>query len=177
VDAGVHHLQGKAEGVTPTELQQLIRDFYMERVALLQRHEASARFVADYDVNNAYQYVIAREETHVSWLLHALHDLGAALPTEPAPPAMHASAKGKDVLRQLAGEDARGNGAFVAKWAPIVDTVANARHRNMLKVILGEMLEHERIFGQSAEGRVDVIGIPMAGTTREGGVAPTRWIE
>jgi hypothetical protein len=173
----VHHLQGKAEGVTPNELQQLIRDFYQERVALLQRHEASARFVVDYDVNNAYQYIIAREETHVSWLLHALRDLGAALPTEPPPPAVHVSAKARDVLRQLAGEDARGNGAFVTKWTPIVEAVSNARHRNMLKVILGEMLEHERIFAQAAEGRVDVIGIPLAGTERQGGVAQTRWME
>ena len=163
--------------MTPSELPQLIRDFYMERVALLQRHEASARFVTDYDVNNAYQYVIAREETHVSWLLHALRDLGAPLPSEPAPPTVHASSKDKQVLRQLAGEDARGNGAFVKKWTPIVETVINARHRNMLGVILGEMLEHERLFAQAAEGRVDVIGIPLAGTKREGGVAPTRWIE
>jgi hypothetical protein len=172
----VHHLQGKAEGVTPNDLQQLIRDFYLERVALLQRHEASARFVVDYDVNNAYQYIIAREETHVSWLLHALQDLGAAMPSEPAPPAVHAG-KGKDLLRQLAGEDARANGAFVTKWAPIVDGITNARHRNMLKVILGEMLEHERLFSQAAEGRVDIIGTPLAGTERFGAVAPTRWME
>ena len=162
--------------MTPNELQQLIRDFYLERVALLQRHEASARFVTDYDVNNAYQYIISREETHVSWLLHALVDLGAALPTEPAPPTVHAG-KGKDLLRQLAGEDARAAAAFVEKWTPLVAAVSNARHRNMLKVILGEMIEHQRLFAQAAEGRVDIIGIPMVGTERHGGVAPVRWIE
>ena len=42
LDAGVHHLQGKAEGVTPTELQTLLREFYLERLALLMRHESSA---------------------------------------------------------------------------------------------------------------------------------------
>ena len=80
LDAGVHHLQGEAEGVTPTELQQLLREFYLERLALLMRHEAAARLVTDYDVNNAYQYIISREETHVSWLQHALLDVGAAFP-------------------------------------------------------------------------------------------------
>jgi hypothetical protein len=47
--------------VTPTELQTLIREFYLERLALLMQHEAAARFVTDYDVNNAYQYIINRE--------------------------------------------------------------------------------------------------------------------
>ena len=43
------------------------------------RHEDVAQLVTDYDINNAYQYIIAREETHVSWLQHALLDLGAPL--------------------------------------------------------------------------------------------------
>ena len=49
-------------------LQQLLRDFYLARLALLIRHEEVARHVSAYDANNAYQYVINREETHVSWL-------------------------------------------------------------------------------------------------------------
>ena len=49
----MHQLQGKAKGVTPTELQTLIRDFYLERLTLLMQHEASAEHVSDYDVNNA----------------------------------------------------------------------------------------------------------------------------
>ena len=32
---------------------------------LLLRHVDGATLVADYDFNNTYQYVIAREETHV----------------------------------------------------------------------------------------------------------------
>ena len=42
------------------ELRQLLTDFTAERLAILQRHEASARVVSHYDFNNTYQYVIAR---------------------------------------------------------------------------------------------------------------------
>ena len=163
--------------MTSTELQYLIRDFYLERVALLQRHEAVACVVPDYDVNNAYQTVICREETHVSWLLHALRDLGAPSPTEPARAALQAPGKGVERMRQLAGEDARANQAFIATWTPRIETVTHVRHRNMLKVILGEMAEHARLFAQAGEGRTDVIGTPVTGTEREGAVAPTRWME
>ena len=38
----------------------------------VERHEASARAVSHYDFNNTYQYVINREETHLSWLQNAL---------------------------------------------------------------------------------------------------------
>ena len=41
---------------------------------------------------------------------------------------------------------------FVEKWRPKVETVTNARHKGMLKVILGEMLEHKRLFDQAAAG-------------------------
>jgi hypothetical protein len=47
------------------ELQQLLTDLASERVALIERHEAGARVVSHYDFNNTYQYVIAREETHL----------------------------------------------------------------------------------------------------------------
>src|ERR1041385_8501661 len=55
-----------------SDLPALLADFAAERVALIERHEASARAVSHYDFNNAYQYVINREETHLSWLQHAL---------------------------------------------------------------------------------------------------------
>ena len=63
-----------------TELQQFLVDFTADRLALLERHEAGARVVSHYDFNNAYQYVISREETQLGWLQSALADLGAALP-------------------------------------------------------------------------------------------------
>ena len=47
----------------------------------------------------------------------------------------------------------------------------------MLKVVLGEMLEHKRIFEQAATGREDVIGSHLDINQRRGVVANTRWME
>jgi hypothetical protein len=173
----VHHLQGKTEGVTPTELQGLIRDFYLERLALLMQHEAAARHVSDYDINNAYQYVIAREETHVSWLQHALLDVGGSLPADPAPPSVKPARKGSDAVAELSAADARANQQFVDKWRDRVERVTNARHKGMLRVILGEMLEHKRLFEQASQGRTDIIGTHLPINERRGKVIDTRWVE
>ena len=159
-----------------TELARLIGDFYLERVTLLMRHEEVARNIPDYDINNAYQYIVNREETHLSWLQHALLDLGAPLPVDPARPTVAAPAKGQG-FAGLSAEDARANQAFVEAWRPRVEEVTHARHRGMLTVILGEMLEHKRFFDQAAAGRTDLIGVPLAGTERRGIVHPDRWIE
>lgn len=154
-------------------LAELIRDFYLERVALLMRHEDVAQLVTDYDVNNAYQYIIAREQTHLSWLQHALLDLGAPLVSDPSRgPAL--SAKG-DAWKSLAGEDARANTQFVQKWRPKVEGVSNARHKGMLKVVLGENLEHARLFEQAAAGRKDLIGKSLAINDHSGDVMANRW--
>jgi hypothetical protein len=159
-----------------TDLQQLFRDFLLARLALVLRHEEVARHVSQYDANNAYQYVINREETHVSWLQHALLDVGAQIPAEPARPTV-AAPTGPDGWKGLAGEDARANQQFVDAWKVKVDDVTHARHKNMLKVILGEMLEHKRIFEQAASGRDDLIGTHLAINQRAGVVANTRWME
>jgi hypothetical protein len=163
--------------VTPSELQALIREFYVERVALLTQHEAVARHISDYDVNNAYQYVIAREETHVSWLQHALLDLGAALPTDPAARDVKPAGKGKKAELDLIANDARDNQQFVNRWRERVDKVTNARHQGMLRVVLGEMLEHQRLFEQAAEGRTDITGTALPINERRGRVLDTRWVE
>jgi rubrerythrin len=173
----VHHLQREAEGVTSSELQQLLREFYLERLTVLMRHEASARHVTDYDVNNAYQYIISREETHISWLQHALVQLGEPLPPDPSSPTVSALSKAKDAEFKLYEEDAHGNQRFVDTWRDRIEHVTNARHKGMLNVILGEMLEHERLFQQASEGRTDIIGKPMAIHERRGKVLPTRWVE
>jgi hypothetical protein len=173
----VHHLQGKAEGVNPSHLQTLLRDFYLERLALLQRHESAARYVSDYDVNNAYQYMISREETQISWLQHALLDVGVEIPPDPSVPDIKPSRKGNDAVLELAGSDARGNQAFVEKWRDRIEDVTNARHQGMLRVILGEMLEHRRLFEQASEGRTDIIGTALPINERRGKVLATRWIE
>ncbi len=158
--------------MTPSDLSPLLRDFYVERLAVLQRHVASARLVSDYDVNNAYQYVVAREETHVYWVHRALLDVGVPVPAEFTPTDVASGS-----VRDIAAGDASANQAFVDRWTPLVATVSHARHRKMLQVILGEMLEHRRLFAQAAEGRVDVIGVPTAGTVRTGAVLDRRWVE
>ena len=159
-----------------SELQQLLRDFYLARLALLMRHEEVARHVSAYDANNAYQYVINREETHVSWLQHALLDVGAQIPSDPARPSI-AAPGGATGWQALAAEDARANQQFVDSWKPRVEMVTHARHQGMLKVVLGEMLEHKRIFDQAAAGRDDLIGTHLSINQRTGVVAPTRWME
>lgn len=158
--------------MTPADLVPLLREFYAERLGLLQRHVASARRVGDYDVNNAYQYVIAREETHVLWVHRAILDVGGSVPAEPSVPS-----DPPGTLRDIASADAAANHAFVAKWTPKVAEVGHARHRKMLEVVLGEMQEHERLFAQAGEGRTDIIGVPVVGTTRVGTVLSTRWVE
>lgn len=163
--------------MTPTGLQQLLEQFYVERLALLLRHEAAARLVTDYDVNNAYQYIISREETHISWLQHAVVDLGGQIPPDPPRPNVTTSRKGNDAVLELAADDARTNRQFVDKWTDTIEQVTNARHKGILRVILGEMVEHERIFEQSSQGRTDITGKAMAIHTRRGQVMATRWIE
>ena len=154
-------------------LADLIRDCYFERVSLLMRHEDVAVTVTDYDINNAYQYIIAREETHLSWLQQALLSLGAPLPVDPARgPA--ATVKG-DGWKSLAADDAAANARFVEQWRPRVDEVTNARHQGMLRVVLGEMLEHKRLFDQAAQGRKDLIGTSLAINDHAGDVMTSRW--
>jgi hypothetical protein len=170
----VHHLQGKAKGVSAPTLADLIRECYLERVALLMRHEDVAVTVTDYDINNAYQYIIAREETHLSWLQHALLDLGAPLPQDP-PRGPALTVKG-DGWKSLAGDDAAANARFVEKWRGRIDEVTNARHKGMLKIILGEMLEHKRLFDQAAQGRKDLIGTSLAINDHSGQVMGVRFV-
>lgn len=163
--------------MTPTELHDLIREFYLERLALLLRHESAARFVSDYDVNNAYQYIISREETHVAWLQQALLALGGDIPGDPSRPDVRAHGKGDAAVRELAGNDATANAAFVAKWRDRIAALSNARHKGMLEVVLGEMLEHQRLFAQAGEGRTDIIGTALPINERRGVVIDRRWIE
>lgn len=163
--------------MTPTDLQTLLREFYLDRLALLMRHESSARFVSDYDVNNAYQYVINREETHVSWVQQALLAVGQEIPNDPAVPDIKPTRKGNDAVLELASGDAQANQQFVDKWRARVDEVTNARHKGMLGVVLGEMLEHQRLFAQASEGRTDIIGTALAINERRGKVIDRRWIE
>ena len=165
-----------------TELQTLLTDFAAERLALLEHHEASARVVSHYDFNNTYQYVINREETQLTWLQNALAEYGAVLPPAstgvPAPTAPKVGKKADaSAFRSILEDDARYLGAFVEWWRPRVEPMTHARHRNVLNVILGESMEHRRLFEQSAAGSEDVLGRRTGGVARVGAVLPSRWQE
>ena len=58
-----------------------------------------------------------------------------------------------------------------------MEAVTHARHRTMLNVMLGESLEHQRLFEQAAAGFEDLLGRRTGGAARVGGVLPTRWQE
>ena len=163
------------------ELKKFLTDFAAERLALLQRHEAAARVVGHYDFNNTYQYVIAREETHLSWLQSALVELGVALPQSTLPLPAPEEPKGKKgdggLYRDILTGDAKFIGAFLARWRERVDGVSHARHRTMLNVVLGESAEQQRLFEQAAAGFEDVLGRRSGGVARVGAVLPDRWQE
>ena len=163
------------------DLLKFLTDITADRLAILLRHEAAARVVSHYDFNNTYQYVINREETHLQWLQTALSEFGVGLPqpssTYPAPDAPKSKKSEPSLFRGILEDDAQGLKAFVERWRPRVEGVTHARHRTMLGVILGESLEHARMFDQAAGGFEDVLGRRTSGAARVGGVLPTRWLE
>ena len=163
------------------DLRQLLIDCAAERLAILQRHEASARVVSHYDFNNTYQYVIAREETHVGWLQNALAEFGVALPAAasalPAPAAPKSKKAEPAAFSSILEDDARTLRAFVDRWRRRIDEMTHARHRTMLNVVLGESLEHARLFEQGAAGYEDLLGRRTSQAERVGAVLPHRWME
>ena len=111
-----------------TELLALLRDFSRDKLAIRQRHVAVAKHVPDYDFNNTYQYVIAREDVQVNWLRDAIADLGGSLEDVPEP-TIQGSAKSKDLQTQLIADDKKGAQDFVDKWRTRIEAMPNARHR------------------------------------------------
>jgi hypothetical protein len=171
----VHHLQGEAERVKATELAALLEEFARDKLAMHHRHVAVARHVSAYEVNNTYQYVINREDVQLSWLREALSEYGKPFP-ELAEPEVRAGA-GPDPFRALVSEDRDGCQQFVDRWKGRVEAVTHARHRGMLRVILGETLEHKRFFNLALAGREDLLGRRPDGIGTGGGVLPVRWVE
>ncbi len=169
-------LQGKAERVTSSDLLRHLADAYGEKAALRRRHEAVARVAGQYDLNNTYQYVIAREDQHLSWLASAILDLGGTAPGD-GPPLDAPAAKGEAAVRGVVLEDAQALDAFVTAWRPRVAGMTHARHQRMIELMLGEMLEQARLFHQAAAGRVDLLGRRTGGDRTPGVVLPTRWVE
>ena len=160
-----------------TELLSLLQEFYRDKLGELLRHQAGARLIGQYDANNTYQYILNREETQLSWLATAILELGGPLPADGQEPTL-ASGRGKAVSDAVLDEDARGAQAFVERWRPRVEAMGNARHRGMLRVILGETLEQKRFFEQALAGDTDLLGKRSEEVgARVGEVLPSRWIE
>ena len=176
MDTGLQDLQREAERVTPAELLALLEAFSREKAQLRRRHEAVARVVGQYDLNNTYQYVIGREEQHESWLRDAILGGGGQEPP-PVPAGTVEAPKDEAGQRRLAAEDAGELEAFVARWKERLAAVKNARHRLMLDLVLGETLEQARFFRQAAGGQLDILGRRTGGARTPGVVLPTRWVE
>jgi hypothetical protein len=160
-----------------TDLLAVLQDFYRDKLTALLRHQAAARFVGQYDINNTYQYIINREETQLSWIATAVGELGGAL-VEVDQPIRGTTGKRADAARTLIEEDGHDAQAFVDRWRPRIDAMENARHAKMLRVVLGEVLEQKRFFEQALAGRTDLLG--KRGATlgpAHGEVLASRWIE
>jgi hypothetical protein len=161
--------------VTATEMLELLQEFYADRWTMRQRHAAAARHVSHYDFNNTYQYVVAREDMHLRWLIDAIADLGAQ-PKDGHLPSFTVSGKAAEAQRQVISSDRDAAEKFVEKWRSRVQALPNARHRTMLNVIIGETLEHKRFFDLALAGRTDLLGRRADGAGTGGGVLPTRWV-
>jgi len=166
----VYHLQREAERVTHTELVGLLREALADKEALRRRHELGARAVGRYDSNNAYQYIIAREDVHLAWLRDALLAEGGDLPPAPPDPPMPGTEQGI-ILADIA-EQAR----FVDRWGSRAVGMTHARHRLMLEQLVGECREHLRMFEHAAAGRGDLLGRRTTPSPPTGRVLGARWV-
>ncbi len=176
MDTRLHLVQGEAERVKPSDLLALLREFYAEKLGLKRRHEDGAREVGEYDFNNTYQYIIAREEAHLDWLRRAVVALGATVPDQaPAPPVP--SGRGRTRQAAIIADDAALIQQFLDRWRTRVQQVTYSRQKLMLRVILGEMLEQKRFFEQARAGRHDLLGRRTSPSEASGTVLPTRWVD
>lgn len=153
----------------PAEARALLEAIYRDKLALRQRHVAAARRVSAYEANNAYQYVINREDVHLEWLREAVAAAGGTLADVPLPEVT-------GDLSTIMAEDRESAGGFVNRWKDQIRALSNARHRTLLGLMLGETLEQQRFFAQAVAGRTDLLGRrDTPGTPGE--VLPTRWVE
>jgi hypothetical protein len=153
----------------------LLREFHADKASMRDRHVAAARSIGDYNFNNTYQYVIAREDMHLRWLIDAITDLGSQH-EDASPAAVDPSDKGKHEQHALIAADRDAAQRFSEKWRSRVDVMPNARHRTLLHVILGETAEHKRFFDLALAGRDDLLGRRADGAGTGNGVLGTRWL-
>ena len=160
-----------------TNVLQLLQEFHKEKLELMFRHLAGATFIAQYDVNNTYQYIVNRDEVHLSWLEAAIRELDGTFAEQHGPQRTVPGNRAEAASRVIE-EDARDSQAFVDRWRPRVEAMPNARHAKMLGLILGEVLEQKRFFEQARAGRTDLLGRRGAQVApSHGNVLASRWIE
>lgn len=163
--------------MTSSGLVSQLQEFFRDKLAERNRHVAGAELVQAYENNNAYQYIVNRDETQLAWLRQAIESLGAEVPSgvETAPPPREG--KGDAAERAVIADDVRRTQAFHDKWKALAGSLPHARHRRMLEVVLGEAMEQKRFFEQMLENREDVLGRRQAHFSTGGGVLATRWLE
>ena len=160
-----------------TDLLPLLQEFYRDKLSSVLQHITGARVVSDYDANNTYQYVINREEMQLSWVAQAIVELSGEVPSAAAEPGKEGDRSSQD-MHAVFEQDVRDAQAFLDRWRPRVEAMANARHRRMLNVILGETVEQKRFFEQALAGRHDLLGRRTEDVgLLVGKVLSTRWIE
>jgi hypothetical protein len=111
---------------------------------------------------------------HVRWLQDAITDMNGTPEDQPIPDLD--PGKGKDAQQKVITADRDAAQKFEERWRERVETLPNARHRSMLRVILGETLEQQRFFEQALAGREDLLGRRADGAGTGDGVLPTRWV-
>jgi hypothetical protein len=155
----------------------LLQEFHREKLTMMLQHQAGARLIGQYDINNTYQYIINREEAQLTWVATAVTELGGTV-ADVSEPVRTAAGKGAAAARAVLEQDLRDAQSFVERWRPRIDEMTNARHAKMLRVILGETLEQKRFFEQALAGRHDLLGRRGAQVgPSHGEVLASRWIE
>ena len=176
MDPRLHHVQGKTELVTTTV--GLLTEFYTEKLAATIAHQAHAQVVTQYDANNTYQYIINRDEVQLTWLAKAIADEGGSVPDSVAGQETSTSGAKHGDVRSLFDADGKESQTFIQRWRERVEDMEHARHKAMLRVILGETREQQRFFEQALAGRTDLLGRRgTAAGPAQGKVLPARWIE
>ena len=176
LDPRLHHLQGKTERVKPPISLQLLTRLLPRQVgAPRSATSPAARLVGNYDFNNTYQYV--DQPRGRAPAVAARRDRGSRRHAADAPePQVTAAGQGRRADRSIR-EDRDQAQAFVDKWRRASRQITNARHRTMLRLMLGETLEQKRFFEQALAGRTDLLGRRADGAGTKGSVLPTRWVE
>ena len=162
--------------MTPADILALLQELHREKLTLYRRHEAGARQVSSYEFNNTYQYILNREDVHLSWLRAAIEEMGAQ-PDEPSTAWPVPGGSGPKAEQATIEDDANTARAFVDRWRPRVEGITHARHRKLIDIMLGEGREQQRFFEQALAGRDDLLGRRPPDSGTGGGVMATRWIE